>query len=939
MDAERDLLERARELHRIDRAVADLRAGRGTVLCATGPAGIGKTALVEACAARAAAAGARVAIARCSPLEREHAFGVARQLLEPLLAAAAPGPDPFAGEAAPARVVLDPGAEGPPPAAHALERGLSRMARNLAGDGPLALVVDDVQWCDEPSLRWLAFLARRIDGGPLLLAVALRSTGEPARSPALDDLLRVGDALVPPPLSAAATGRLLEGVLGAPAPAALAAACHAATGGTPYLLIALAGALRQGGVAPDRAVAEVRRVGGRAVAHHVRARLDATPAAVRRLAEAIAVTGGVADLALLAELAALERADAEDALAVLVAVDIAAAGEPVRCVHPLVEAAVVEAMPAARREALHARAAAALAGRGDVERAATHLLEVAPAGRPERARALRAAAGRATARGAPDVAVALLRRALAEPPAAEDLGGVLLALGAAENATGAYADALGHLEQAAARAVTPQDTAAAGVELSFALASNARFADAVAAADAARAALDGADPALGETLECVALLFAFYVPALAGDRARRIRELGDRPSLSAPGRRFQTAHLALQRLYDGAPEADVTAAAEAALADGPGFAGTRQDVDASVVAALALARTARWRTALAAVDRGAAWAAARAELTLQSTTLNLRAMVALPHGLLARAEADARAVLDLDISPGFGQPVAVAMLVEALLERGGADEARAVLARHGLDGELPDSSGYDLVLHARGRLAAEGGDPAAAIPDLLECGRRQMASGDTASGRIPWRAEAALALAAAGDLDRARALAREDVAIARRTRSPLGLGVALRALAAASAGEERVALLEEAVAALARAESPVVRARALTELGAALRDRGDAARARRVLRTALAAAEASGAEAVADRARDELVRSGARPRRAAAHGAAALTPRQRRVAELAARGLANRAIAQELVVTEKTVEYHLSAIYRRLGIRSRTQLRRALSDGAQQPSP
>jgi DNA-binding CsgD family transcriptional regulator len=121
-------------------------------------------------------------------------------------------------------------------------------------------------------------------------------------------------------------------------------------------------------------------------------------------------------------------------------------------------------------------------------------------------------------------------------------------------------------------------------------------------------------------------------------------------------------------------------------------------------------------------------------------------------------------------------------------------------------------------------------------------------------------------------------------------------------------------------------------ARALADLGAALRRAGCRAEAREPLRAGLDLAHRQGAWALAERARTELVASGARPRRVLLSGVDALTPSERRVADMAAAGRTNREIAQALFVTARTVEGHLTHVFQKLGLESRAELPRALAD-------
>jgi DNA-binding CsgD family transcriptional regulator len=127
-------------------------------------------------------------------------------------------------------------------------------------------------------------------------------------------------------------------------------------------------------------------------------------------------------------------------------------------------------------------------------------------------------------------------------------------------------------------------------------------------------------------------------------------------------------------------------------------------------------------------------------------------------------------------------------------------------------------------------------------------------------------------------------------------------------------------------------------ARCLVDLGAALRRANQRSAAREPLREGLELARRCGADALVQRAHHELVVAGGRPRRLMFSGPDALTPSERRVAELAAEGHSNREIAQLLFVTTKTVDNHLARVYGKLGITSRGDLAGALAGPAQQPA-
>jgi hypothetical protein len=149
-------------------AVAEAGAGRGALVLVEGPAGIGKTSLLRAACARRPAAGMRILTARGLALERGFPYGIARQLIEPVRAAAGPGKwdELLDGAAGLAARVFDWAEAGAveDDLLYATAHGLYWLVANLATSGPLMIVVDDAHWADEPSLRWLAHLAAASTG-------------------------------------------------------------------------------------------------------------------------------------------------------------------------------------------------------------------------------------------------------------------------------------------------------------------------------------------------------------------------------------------------------------------------------------------------------------------------------------------------------------------------------------------------------------------------------------------------------------------------------------------------------------------------------------------------------------------------------------------------------------------------------------------------------
>ena len=141
-----------------------------------------------------------------------------------------------------------------------------------------------------------------------------------------------------------------------------------------------------------------------------------------------------------------------------------------------------------------------------------------------------------------------------------------------------------------------------------------------------------------------------------------------------------------------------------------------------------------------------------------------------------------------------------------------------------------------------------------------------------------------------------------------------------------------IELLDEAVRITDGSAARLEHAKALTAFGSALRRARQPTQAREPLRRGFEAASRCGAQPLAELARAELYAAGSRPRREALTGPESLTPSERRIADLAAEGQSNRDIAQALYVTPKTVEFHLTGVYRKLGISTRAALPGALAD-------
>src|SRR4051794_320730 len=443
------LVERDRESSLLDGLLLQATVGEGRAVLIEGPPGIGKSRLLSEFRRRATAEGAHVLNARAGELEREFPFGVVRQLFE----GAAADPGVLAGAAAPAQVVFASPDNGAPAgdASFAALHGLYWLALNLAAERPLLLEVDDLQWCDRPSLRFLAYLVRRLEGQPVLVTASVR-TGDPPTDAALLAEIANDPATAhvrPGPLSEEAVGELVAKRLGAIPDDAFKQACHSTTGGNPLLVRQLLNALETDRVTPDAAHADVvRAIGSRAVSSSVLLRLARLPGGGATVARAIAVLGESAALPAVAGLAGLDEAQVAATMASLARAEILRPEPPPGFVHPLVRDAVYLGLPLGERELLHARAGAVLreAGAG-LDQVASQLMHTPRRGDAKVAQALHEAGMAAFKRGAIDSAASYLRRALEEPPPADVRAQLLLDLGEVE-ALQSGPEAARHLREA-----------------------------------------------------------------------------------------------------------------------------------------------------------------------------------------------------------------------------------------------------------------------------------------------------------------------------------------------------------------------------------------------------------------------------------------------------------------------------------------------------------
>jgi DNA-binding CsgD family transcriptional regulator len=942
------LLEREAELAALEAMLAAARGGDGRLVVVEGTAGIGKTRLLAEVRALAQAGDFEVLTARGGELEGEFAFGIVRQLFEAPLAAATPelraelltgaaelsaslfasAPTSSSGE----------GAES----SFAMLHGLYWLAANFALHKPTLLIVDDLHWADEPSLGWLAYLGRRLEGLPLLLLVATRPPGRASAATPLTELVTdpLGVTIRPGGLGLESAAALARDRLAAEPDPAFAAALHKGSGGNPLYLLALLDAVRGEGIAPTtEEAARVLEVGPVAVSRGISIRLEQLPGEARKLARAAAVLGDGVGLHEAAALAGLDPAAAGRAASALVGSDLLGREDPIAFLHPVVRTAIYESISLGDRFEAHRRAAELrLAAGGLPEQAAAHLMLILPAGDRFVTATLRHAARRSLEQGVPVTAIAYLRRALRES-CEDQLGDVLWELGIAERLVGDPA-AAEHLAEALALIDDPVGRAPLALEYSHVLWINGRFEESVEVARTALADVGDAAPSLREELLAevigASLIDERFYPA-AADRLSGVE--ADR-LVGGIGSDRLLALLCDYELRVGRDRPRAVELAGQALASGR--LGKERDVG-FFPAAVTLLLAGEADRAAASAEAAMREARRAGDVIAVIRLVTLRSLIELQCGDLRAATRDVGEAFELGGSHGVEGAFLAVRSASTLrsaslaLDTGDVDGARKMLVSLEANQQLTGPF-IVLLLDARGRLHLAERRIEDALADFIACGEAASTIGIQNPAYVAWRSQAALALDALGRQVEARERAEEELELSRVWGAPRAIGVSLRKLGLVKGGKEGERLQREAVDVLAASPARLEHARALVELGAALRRSNQRSEARKPLREGVELAHRCGARALVEWANEELAATGAHPRTILLSGTDALTASERRVAQMAAEDLSNKEIAQALFVTVKTVEQHLGRVYRKLDISSRRQLGAALG-GPTETSP
>ena len=773
------LLEREAELAALEAAVDAAQSGAGRVIAIEGRAGMGKTRLVAEARALAAEGGFEVLVARSADLEQEFAYGVVRQLFEPYLASLnlEERDEVMAGTAGLAeRLFGDDELTGTAAGdvSFAVLHGLYWLAANLATRRPTAIVVDDLHWADAPTLRWLTYLARRLEGLPLLVVLGLRPPEQSVEVDLLTELIADPTALVirPTALGVASVAELARAEFSVEPEEAFVVACHAATGGNPLFLRAILDAMHGEGFAPTAEnAAQVREIGPEAVARAVTLRLSRLPAEARRLAVAAAVLGDGAELrdaALLAELD--DRHLSSLAATSLARADLLRVSTPtVEFVHPVVRAAVYESIEPAQRLLAHRRAAEILdAARAEPERVAAHLVLVPPASDGFVVETLRLAADRALVRGAPEAAVRYLRRAIAEPPHEETRVDALLELGLAEQRVDVAA-AAEHLEEALGSIEPPLRRARVALELGRSLFRLNRGPAAVRVLDDAIERLGDSEPELRELLEAELINSAGFDTAVIDVSRERMIRIDEEALVGEVGRAVMVATL---RYFDA--RRGTNRGAVSALAQPEAISAL---IDSMPSVAISCAATAlMYAEEDVEVDRFfeelMKAAKQRGELVTLSNMLCFRGLALAQRGDLDAAIQDLRESDRLVpyLPTQQGAIYFHSYLADVLTNRGELDEAESTLAELGLPEKVAESGHLIFFLGARGWVRLASGNLEGARDDFEQLGRCMEAF------ELRQPGGARLALAPRARVARARPPRRGARAGARGGRAGAGVG-------------------------------------------------------------------------------------------------------------------------------------------------------------------
>jgi DNA-binding CsgD family transcriptional regulator len=909
---------RQEERELLDGVVAGVRAGESRVLVVRGEPGVGKTALLEYMVERAP--GFRVVRAAGVQSEMELAYAGLHQLCAPML-------DCVGGLPAPQRDALGTAfglSAGAAPDRFFVGLAVLGLLAEAAEERPLACVVDDAQWLDRASAQALAFVARRLLAEPVALVFVVREAEQ--------ELIGLPELAVEG-LGERDARALLRSVLPGRLDDRVRDRIVAETRGNPLALQELPRGLTAAELAGGFGPPDAKSLSGR-IEESFRRRLDQLPAATRRLL--LVAAGEPVGESLLVWRAAGLLGIGLDAAGPASVAGLCEFGPQVRFRHPLVRSAVYRAASPRERQEAHEALAEATDSAVDPDRRAWHRAQAAPGPDEEIAQELERSAGRAQARGGVAAAAAFLERAAALTLDPARRAQLALAAAQAKHQAGApdaalvlltfaQAGPLDDLRRAridvlrgqiafgvsrgrdapplllkAAKRLEPLDARAARDTYldAFAAAIFAgRLATGVDVLDVAKAAL--AAPPASQPPRAADLLLDGLALRIAEGYAAGVPVL--RRAMRAFRGQYLSGEQGIRWLWAACRTAndlwddeswDVLSARQVQLAR-----------DAGALTVLSIALGSRIAFCMHAGELAAA----------ASLVDEVRAVTAATGSHIAPYGA-------LSLAGWRGREAEVSELVKAsmneVVDRG---EGMGLTVIHYARAVLCNGLGrYEEALDAAEQATEyphDLGPSNATLPELIEAATRCG---------LPKRADEAL-----------------DRLVERTQASGTGwaLGIEARSRALLTDGEAAESLYREAIERLGRTRVRGETARAHLLYGEWLRRERRRLDARNQLHTAHDMFTAMGIRAFAERAERELRATGERASKRALETSDQLTSQEAQIARLAREGLSNAEIGSQLFISPRTVEYHLSKVFAKLAISSRSQLDRALADEGSPPEP
>ncbi|WP_157121988.1 ATP-binding protein [Nocardia miyunensis] len=938
------LIERQTDLAKMREVLDEVASGRGRVVVLDAPSGAGKTALLNEARARVVNADMQVLYATGSELEVEYPFGVALDLIEGWLvnASDAQREQLMAGQARLAKPLL---AVGSPQRItggdeFTIIHGLYWCIVNLCEVGPVAVFVDDAHLADDATLRFLNYLSARVDDLAVALFVAVRSGDIRANTPLVNHLSRRENCtpIRPAALTQQAVGTLLRreepGLTLSPD---AVRRCWMITGGNPFLVTELSTAIRTEGRAwLDANIDRLESFAPLSVRNRVLFRVSRLSEDALELARAYAVLRGSAPLELAAKIAGIDLANAVRLLDRLDQAHILINDSKPHFRHSMIRSAIYDDIPASQLAAAHTRAAALLLSIGErVEAIANHLLIGLPTSEPWALDVLMEAATAAAQKGSHDWAIRYLRHAITLAPSDSHRVPALVDLGLLEAAQGETDSGVAHLEQALDLMKDPVEKARGLYSLGSTLYRYGRHSDAAAAFERGAQLATSLDPELALEAEGAWIFASYYLDQVVPRAMIRLEELMAeirQRGLRSPAERVILAIAGLRAVMSSSPAAKGAGLATEAVRDGL-LLQTQTSASVAVnLAVLALTFSDRLDEASEVIDQVISDARHRQHAPITAEASFIRSLVDFTRGDITNAWINSQAAVDGIGRGWFGlAPMAQGTLVQCLIERDELDQAEEALSAAEQIPLTPDSRGLASWLYmARGRLQNARSDYAGAVEGHLMVGRVLSVFEAVNPAVAHWRSCAGLAAKMLGDMALAQELIDEELVLAIQFELPRQVAIALRPKSALVGRTERIALLEESLEILKTHGTPLDSSETLLEYGRALRQSGSRIEARNPLTRAMELAHRQGAFATARRAHEELLASGAKPRRSYSTGLQALTPTELRIAELAAQGLSNREVAESLFVARSTVAWHLRHIFHKLGVTTRADLPTAI---------